>query len=766
MSKKTILVVEDEGIVAKDIQNRLRNLGYNVPVTVSSADAAIEQVQKLMPELVLMDIMLKKEMKGIEAAQIVRDRFNIPVVFLTAYSDEQTLKKAKLTEPYGYIIKPFDERDLQSAIEMALYKHGVEKELIEREEQHRLVLESASDVIITIDETNKIIFANREIERIFGYKPSEILGQQLTRLIPENLRGDHINAFRRYVKSKQKSISWNNKEFVGLHENGKQFPIEMSFGEIIKNGRSYFTGFIRDISDRKLAESIINEEKERLRVTLQSIGDGVITTDTDGKVQILNTIAEILTGWTQEEAYGKPVEEVFHIYNEKTKVICENPIKKVLKTGKIVGLANHTALLSKDKIERIIADSGAPIFDKNRAILGVVLVFRDITEKSRMDGELAKSKKIESIGILAGGIAHDFNNILTCIMGNISIARLHSNENDRIYQRLVEAEKATIRARDLTQQLLTFAKGGAPIKVATNIKGLIIETSQFMLSGSNCKCIFNVPDDLNVVEIDEGQISQVINNIILNADQSMPTGGVIEISAQNKTIKSDDEVPNLKKGDFIKISIKDHGIGISSNHLARIFDPYFSSKQKGSGLGLTVCYSIVHNHDGHIEYSSKLDIGTVATIYLPASDQVVEDTGQEPDKLIKGSGKILVMDDDDVICKMISEILYELGYRYHTVMDGNDAVEKYKDALDSNDKFDLVILDLTIPGGLGGEETLKRLIQLDPEVLAIVSSGYSNKPIMSDYVKYGFKDVIAKPYNISALAQVLDRVLKQRIKNK
>ena len=503
------------------------------------------------------------------------------------------------------------------------------------------------------------------------------------------------------------------------------------------------------------------EEKERAQVTLRSIGDGVITTDTEGKVVLINAIAERLTGWTQREAEGKPLAEVFYIINERTRERCENPVDKVLREGKIVDLANHTALIARDGAERIIADSGAPIRDESGNIIGVVLVFRDATEKQKLEEEILKAGKLESVGILAGGIAHDFNNILTAITGNISLAMRDIKPSDAIFRRLVDAESACLRAKELTYQLLTFSKGGAPVKKTVSVSEIIEDSARLALAGSNVRCKISVPDDLLPADVDEGQISQVINNLLINAVEAMPGGGVITVRAENLTAGKGDALP-LAYGKYLKISIQDQGTGILPGHLRKIFDPYFTTKQKGSGLGLAICYSIVKKHDGHISVESVLGSGTTFSIYLPASSKEParkKDSREEP---IRGEGKILVMDDEAIVRDVTGQILKHLGYDAEFAGDGSEAIELYRKAKESGKPFDLVIMDLTVPGGMGGKEAILRLIEIDPDVRAIVSSGYSDNLVMSDFRQYGFKGVVAKPYKIQQLALALHNVLNDR----
>jgi two-component system cell cycle sensor histidine kinase/response regulator CckA len=387
---------------------------------------------------------------------------------------------------------------------------------------------------------------------------------------------------------------------------------------------------------------------------------------------------------------------------------------------------------------------------------------QDITERKRMEEELLRAQKLESVGLLAGGIAHDFNNILTIIMGNISLAKTDLARGDDPSELLTEAERASKRAQTLTRQLLTFAKGGAPLKETASIKDILKESSSFVLRGSKSGCEFSLAEDLWPAEVDVGQISQVINNIVINANQAMPKGGIIQIAAENLIIGNGQGLP-VKAGKYVRISIKDQGVGIAEKHLLNIFDPYFTTKQEGSGLGLATTYSIIRKHDGHITVESKLGEGTTFHIYLPASDKAVPE--KEEIKLIKGQGRILVMDDEVALKRMIGRMLRKLGYESEFAKDGAEAIEMYKGAMESRMPYDAVILDLTIPGGMGGKEAIKELLEIDPEVKAIVSSGYSDDQVLSNFREYGFKGMMPKPFESRSLGKVLHEVLEGKGKD-
>jgi len=507
---------------------------------------------------------------------------------------------------------------------------------------------------------------------------------------------------------------------------------------------------------RKTLETL-SEEKERLAVTLRSIGDGVITTDIEGRIVSINRAAESLTGWTLEEAAGNPLDQVFHIINEQSRERCENPVDKVIQTGKIVELANHTALISRDGTERIISDSGAPILDPKSKTIGVVLVFRDVTEKEKIRKEVSKVQKLESLGILAGGIAHDFNNLLTAILGNISIAKILAQPGDQISEKLTAAEKASVRAKDLTQQLLTFSKGGAPVKKATSIGDLIKDSVSFVLSGSNVGCKFDIADDLWPVEVDEGQISQVISNLVINAQQAMPEGGIITVSCKNISLGENMAV-KLKKGEYLQFVIRDQGIGIQKEYLDKIFDPFFTTKEQGRGLGLATVFSIIKNHEGYITAESEAGAGTTFSVYLPALESQL--ISKRVDNIpIQGKGKVLVMDDEEMVRNVAGEMLKMLGYHVEFSSNGVEAIAFHKKAKESAEPFDVVIMDLTIPGEMGGKEAMSKLLEIDPGVKAVVSSGFSTDPIMADFKKYGFSGVITKPYRIQEMSEAMDAAM-------
>jgi PAS domain S-box-containing protein len=512
--------------------------------------------------------------------------------------------------------------------------------------------------------------------------------------------------------------------------------------------------------DRKKAEDALAAESERLAVTLRSIGEGVIATDREGKIALINKAGERLTGWMQEEAIRKPLEEVLPVISEETRVP-RNPVEKIIETMDIADLVDDTLLIARDGREIAIACNGAPIFDMESKIVGVILVFQDVTERRKAEQELLKAQKLESVGLLAGGIAHDFNNILTGILGNVTLAKIDPASEGEMFKRLEEAEKACLRAKALTRQLLTFSKGGELVKKTISASQLIEEATAFAMSGSNVKCENLISHDLCPVEADEDQTNQVISNLLINADQAMPEGGTVEVHAENVIVEANDP-PSLTAGKYVKISIKDQGVGIPEQHLSRIFDPYFTTKQKGNGLGLASVYSIIKKHGGDIGVESEAGVGSTFTFYLPAAEGKIETAKKEITELVRGEGKILLMDDEEMVLKVVGQMLSRLGYEAEFSRDGDEAVKLYRKAKESGDPFAAVIMDLTIPGGIGGKEAIGKVLEIDPNVKAIVSSGYSIDPIMADYRKHGFSGVIVKPVQMKELSDTLQNVIGGR----
>ena len=630
--------------------------------------------------------------------------------------------------------------------------------LQESEKKYRTIYNAPSDAIVIFDpETGIIVDANKGMIELFGYQLDELISMSLCDLSS----GETLYTATDFNLSITEALKKDHQLFEWMCRNneGDIFWIEIDLQPTYLEGKKHILAVLRNIHVRKMAQEELASERERLAVTLRSIGDGVITTDRRGRVRLMNKIAESLTGWQQHEAAGRLFDEVFHIVHLRTRQPCENPVNKVLETGEMIELASDTLLVARDGREKIIADSGAPIRDPQSEIIGTVIVFRDVTEEKRMEEELFKVKKLESVGVLAGGIAHDFNNILVGVLGNISLARQCLGNKAKADEMLRNTEKATLRAKDLTAQLLTFSRGGEPVIQTTSIGSTITESAEFALRGSNVKITLSIPDDLWLVSADSGQLSQVIQNIVINSRQAIPHEGAVEITSFNCS-NCDSGTETLRKK-CVRIIISDNGPGIPDELLGKIFDPYFTTKDDGSGLGLAICHSIVMKHKGTISVESEKGKGTTFIIQLPVSpDQKIDPLNDLPmHSFSNQSAKILVMDDDDMILELSRQMLEYLDHEVVTCKDGEKALNIYAKAMQEQSPFDLVIMDLTIPGGMGGEKAIQKLLELDRNAKAIVSSGYSNDKVLAEYLQHGFKGVVVKPYQVEDLDQAVREAL-------
>ena len=402
-----------------------------------------------------------------------------------------------------------------------------------------------------------------------------------------------------------------------------------------------------------------------------------------------------------------------------------------------------------------------PHHDQNGKLIGYYGVTRDISERKRSEAERLKMQKLQSVGTLAGGIAHDFNNILMGLYGNIALAKEDLPHDHPGYKSLEEAGKSMNRAIRLTKQLLTFAKGGDPVKGNVSLGVLFEEVARFDLSGSPVKLVCRQAKDLWQVEVDKGQIEQVVSNLIINARQTLSQGGNLYVTLANANVP-EGVVPGLKSGKYVEVTVRDDGPGIDQKILDRIFDPYFTTKETGNGLGLATVYAIINKHGGHIGVVSETGKGTTFTFYLPASDSQQRTETKRivvENRPLNHPAKILVMDDEEAVCSLIVKMLDRYDFSVTTVLDSKKAIEAFQQAREAGEPFDAVILDLTVPGGIGGKEVIKELLAIDPKTKAIVSSGYAEDPVMANYATYGFKGIVVKPYTQSELLNMLRLVL-------
>ena len=675
-----------------------------------------------------------------ESIQYIRDRVNqllkvIGTIPLKPNElDDDTLIQL---DPIGIISDTFAqilEHQKETNLNLATAKNDIQA-----------IFNSVGEGIQVLNTRGEIIAYNKKMTDIFIVNEQEVLGKLCSKMVcGRETAGKHC--LFRMVKDRKKSMrvrSWQCRdrfyEIIGT-------PVFDNDGVLQRVVILYL-----DITRRKKSEKALLESEDRFRDLFENATDMLQSIDPEGKILLVNKAWRETLEYTEEEVIGR---NIFDFLHPDSREGCIRNFNKILQDGE--EFTCQTVFLSKTGKE-IQVDGRVNCRLVDGQPVALRSVYRDITEKLKMEEELRRTQKLESIGILAGGIAHDFNNLLTGILGNILLAQLKAPDGD-LGRLLKNTENAAHRAQELTRQLLTFSKGGAPVKETASVIDIIREVAAFTLSGSNTKWVLEANEPISPVDVDTGQFSQVLENLIINSDQSMPAGGVITIRVRNYTRDRQSPDP-LAKGRYVKIDIRDQGIGIAEKYLPKIFDPYFTTKKKGSGLGLATAYSTIRRHKGLLTVDSKPGLGTTMSIYLPASEaQLSPETAAAPE-MPKGSGRILIMDDDEVVRQVGTEMLILLGYEVIESRDGEEALEKYRQALLSGTPFDVVILDLTVPGGMGGKEAIAALLKMDPAVKAIVSSGYSHDPIMADFRTYGFSGVIPKPYSFEKLGSTVRALL-------
>jgi PAS domain S-box-containing protein len=640
------------------------------------------------------------------------------------------------------------------------------------------IIEALTDAVIVVDGSQRVAELNPAAGRLLAVDIADALGQPATEILR-----DHPILLR------QREGGPESQEEVTLIVEGAERHFDLRSGDLHHRGSSPIARLLvlRDITDRKRieeelrkyrgdlealveertaalqadiarrkrVEKALRESEEKLRDALRIGKMGSWEYDIDSQEIIWSShLFELMD---RDPSLGPDAAVDLTSYYPKDSDRLVSNTRRAIETGKTLSMDYYVELPSGRSAYHHC--TFRPIKDQSGRVSRVRGTVQDITERKRMEEELVKVQKLESLGVLAGGIAHDFNNILSSIWGNIDLAKMDIEPRERAFAILDEAARACRHAADLTARLLTFSKGGTPVKKPASIPRLVRDATDLALSGSNVRCEFDLPDDSLVAEVDQGQMKQVFHNLVLNAVQAMPEGGEILVGAERVLSNGHAELP-LTPGEYVKLSVRDQGTGIQKEHLHRIFDPYFTTKQKGSGLGLAVAHSIIDKHDGHVHVESEPGEGTTFEIYLPACAAAAVETRSSQEDIVGGEGRVLLMDDDEMILSTVCEMLARLGYDAEGATNGPEAIELYQEACESGTRFDAVILDLTIRGGMGGREVVARLRGIDPEVKAIASSGYSNDPVMADFEAHGFVGVIPKPYDVRSLSDVLKRAVE------
>jgi PAS domain S-box-containing protein len=641
----------------------------------------------------------------------------------------------------------------------------IEQALEQSHARYRTLLEEMRVGVVITGPDNEVQFANTTVLKLLGLTEEQVFGEapfdEGWSAVYEDgspFPGDrHPAVIAANTKAPVYGVT------IGVSRSARAEPAWLNVNSIPEiNAAGELVQVLTTFADGE--QRVVAATLESLAYALNLIGDAVITTNDQGQVLLINPIAENLTGATRDAAVGRGIEEILNLVDADTRERKPSPVAEVLSTGKEVPVSDRKILVSQDGTERFITDSAAPILNTDGKMLETILVFRDVTAREQAEAERARASKLDSIGLLAGGIAHDFNNMLAGITLNLSLASElvgHCPAEELLKQ----ASKAAVEARYLTQQLLTFSKGGTPQRQALNIAPLVTKAARFALQGSTTRITYDMQPHLPSIEGDPLQLRQVVQNIVINGMQAMTSGGEMQVKARSIRIEEDSHL-FLKPGPYVEISFRDQGKGIAKEHLEKIFDPYFTTKATGTGLGLSVTYSIVRAHNGTITVQSQLNAGTTFTIYLPASEKKAYESITGPIPIIgKGKGRVLVLDDNTSLLAAMTKGLQMFGYQVTAATTSKEAIDAFIQGEDEKKPYWALVFDLTLPGDIGGVETLARLRQVNSSVRAVLCSGYASNEVMADYERYGFQMRLAKPFTIHQLGQTLEQLMDMEVSN-
>jgi PAS domain S-box-containing protein len=816
MDKTNILIVEDESIVAEDIRHTVERLGYRVTAVVSSGEEALTAIAEEQPVLVLMDIVLQGDMNGIAAAEAIRRQYQIPVVFLTAYADANTLEQVKVTEPFGYILKPFEDRELHTAIEIALYKSQAEQRITHLNAVLRAI-RNVSQLIVKERDREKLIRQTCDLlVETRGYQQAWIL---LTDNQGRLLKGAHSGSQTESSLLSQTlcqqaipacSALLKTEGFIAVPDIAAALPdCPLAQGQEGQGAfitrlttdktcyglagvvlHSALTALEEQTLFRELAEDIAyalrgidlveqtrlaEADRRRLEARLQAMFNSTPNVaiqgfDRQGQLLYCNKAAEDMFGLPAAEALGKTLEHFFFSLDLGKEFV--NILAEVDRTGKPFGPTEFTFLLKSGGIGTAYTTFfSIPTAPNSKEFISMTV---DITArkqaeetKAHLEAQLFHIQKLEALGTLAGGIAHDFNNILSALLGynELSLLILEGDpDKEQLKKNLLAVQQAGTRARDLVKQILTFSKKSEqhskPVKVSLIIKEALNLLRATLPTTIEIQASLESKDD--VVWADQVQIHQVLMNLCTNAYQVMQkTGGILSVSLEAVQIKANqnESTSRLQKGPYLLLTVQDTGTGMAPWVQARIFEPYFTTKVagKGTGLGLSVVHGIVTALGGAIEVASTPGKGTIFRVYLPQVEHpVIMGVDEEPRVAIPhGQGQILFVDDEETIVNLVKQFLESLGYQ---VTASTSSVEALKIFLDNPTAIDLVITDLTMPQ-LTGLELARKLLQQRSELPIIICSGYNNGAVLAEGKSIGIMDYLTKPVNLDSLAATVSRAL-------
>ena len=759
MTPLRILIVEDEALVARDLSATLVRFGYVITCVARTGFEALRSASEVRPDIALMDIQLGDGGDGIDTARLLQQEFSVPVVYLTAYADNETLARARETQPYGCLLKPFHENELHSVIEMAVTRHRANARLIANESLFVNTLRSMKDGVISTDLLGRINYLNPVAEYLTGWPAMEAIGQPLHDVFyVTQASGQAVDALGLSQSGERRSLLLKMRL-------GETVLIEDNTGPI-RDAEGGLSGIVVVFRKQNAAAALAvqggaESEWPNLAGIVQSIADPLISLDADWKITYLNEPATTVLSDNRKSSIGKdfwdcvPLSLHRRYYHEFSQARTRQQTRSFEMEFEASQAWYEVQLYPFDT--------------------GLLALLRDITKRKETEEQERKLEKLESLGLLARGFAHDFNNLLTILIGNISLAEMQIPEALPGYAEILTAKQASLQAQGLVPHLLTFARGGSPVKQPTDFGHLVRDWSNDWSRLDGIDYQIEISDSLMQADLDRKQFLRLIHNLFRNAEQAIFQTGRVRLAlcplaeAAAETLPLDLNRQSL--GDsWLLLQVSDDGQGIADEALPHIFEPYFSTRvdANASGLGLTVCESIAKAHGAKMFLQTKLEEGTTVSVLIPTLHALTHDARAEsvqapvPEPKTESSHRrVLILEDEPLIRALMCATLRTMDCEVDQTSDGAETIVRYQDAFQCGQPYQLLIMDLSIPNGMGGLQAMDQILQFDPDARAIVSSGYCDDPVLSRYMDYGFCAVLPKPYQPQELKHMVESMLSK-----
>jgi PAS domain S-box-containing protein len=764
MTAARVLIVEDERVVARHIQTRLAHLGYDTVGITGSGEEAVRLAAELRPDLVLMDIRLDGPMDGVAAAQQIRDRSQVPVVYLTAYADDDTLRRARVTEPFGYVLKPFDERELRTAVEMALYKHQAERRLRDSERRYAVTLSSIGDGVIATDGTGRVTFLNPAAEALTGWPRDEAAGRpvaEVFRLADERTRAPAEDPVTKVLRDGA-AVGLANHTLL-LRRDGHAVPIDDS-GAPIRDDSGALAGAVlvfHDVTERRRAEEELRHSRQRYETLVNSV-DGIVW-EADARTfhfTFVSRQAERILGHPPARWLAQPNFWQDHLHPED-----RHHAVAVRQAATHDHRDYHLSyrMWAADGREVWLEDR-VHVVAEGRDVVALRGVMVDVTQERRLEAQYLQAQKMEAVGRLAGGVAHDFNNLLTAVLGYSQLLLARLERDDPARELAGEIHRAGEQAAALTRRLLAFSRKQVLQLTVFSLNDVIAGMRKMLatLIGEDVEIHVQLDPALGLVRADPAQVEQVIVNLAVNARDAMPQGGRLELETANEDLVPGVAAgnPGLPPGPYVRLTVRDSGCGMDADTLGRIFEPFFTTKEvgKGTGLGLATAYGIVQQSGGRIAVESSPGRGATFHIYLPRlGDPVVAPRGSPaaPARWPGGSETVLLAEDDKAVRDFARALLADTGYRVLEAADGLDALRVCET---HPGPIHLLLTDVVMPG-MTGRTLADHLVALRPGLRVLYMSGYTDDAVLRRGVVEADTAFLAKPFRPEELARKVREVL-------